>query len=114
MDGNQAGESTAYNQHQQRFLRSAGAAMTTPNNPDAVTRVPRTPPPMPPVLGFVGPPSFTRALRQHALLASTPAGASPVDEPDSEGWYSIHWIHAAFLAREAMEQAFAAHRGGED
>lgn len=89
--------------------------MTTPINPDAVTRLPRTPQPTTPSLGHVSPASFARALRQRALLPNpeVAAGLSPADESDSGPWLSVHWIHAAFLARQAMEQAFAVQRGDE-
>jgi hypothetical protein len=89
--------------------------MTTPIDPDDLTRVPRVPQPPAPTPLIVSPPSFARALRQRALMpgAEVIATAPPVDEPDSEPWFSVHWIHAAFLARQAMEQAFAALRGDE-
>jgi len=90
--------------------------MATPYNPDAVPRVPRTPhTPQStlPDLDPVSPPSLTRSVRQRAMLAGAdPASAvPPAEEPDSPGWFALHGIYAAFLARQAMEQAFAALRG---
>jgi hypothetical protein len=86
--------------------------MTTPINPDALTRAPQ---PLAPAPGTVNPPSFARVLRQRALLndAGIAAPAPSLDEADSESWLSMHWMHAAFLARQSMEQAFAALRGDE-
>jgi hypothetical protein len=89
--------------------------MTTPIDPDALWRVPVVPQPHAPVAGILSSASFARALRPRALVpgAEVAAGAPQADEADADVWLSVNWMHAAFLARQSMEQAFAVLRGDE-
>ena len=84
--------------------------MITPTHPDALTRVPRPPTPAAEVANS---PSPAGVLRQRTRLsgAAITGAVAPVEELDSDRWLSVQWLHDAFLARLAMEQAFAVLRG---